>query len=318
MIILAILIFILLVVNMMIGGVEISVSDIIAILGNEGEQMNINILEIRLIKTLTALFCGVTISVSGLLMQTMFKNPLAGPYILGISSGASLGAAIFVIGFPTIGLGILSNLGLVSFAWIGAILVQLIIGILARRIKNITSILILGMMLGSGIAALVQTMQYFSDATALKSYIIWTMGTLSSITPLQLAILGGVTTVGMVLSFTIIKPLNLILLGDDFARSLGVNLKKSLALIFICTSLMAGTVTAFCGPIAFIGIAIPHIARSIKKTTEHRIMIPYTALLGAVIMLGCNIISKLLDLPINIITSFLGIPVVFWIVIKRK
>ena len=279
------------------------------------------VLDIRLVKAVTAILAGIAVSVSGLIMQTLFQNPLAGPYVLGISSGASLGAAIYVLGASALGIaasGAAAQLGLAGFAWLGAAGVLMIIAAAGRRIKDIMIILILGMMLGSGIDAIVQIMQYLSDEASLKSYVMWTMGSLNSVSGWQLGFLGISVAAGIAIIVTSCKSLNLLLLGERYAVSMGLNLKKSRSLIFLATVLLAGTVTAFCGPLGFIGLAIPHITRFILKNADHRVLIPGTMLTGAVIMLGCDIVAKTVALPINAITSLIGIPVVIWVVVKQS
>ena len=313
------IIVLLIIANIIFGGLNLPLDQTLDFFKSpSGEK----ILELRLIKILVAILAGSAISVSGLLMQTLFRNPLAGPYVLGVSSGASLGAAIFVLILPLIGfLGIspiITNLGLIGFAWLGAILVQFLIGIFSRKVNNIMTLLIIGIMLGSGISAIVQLFQYYSDEAALKSYILWTFGSLSRVTGSQSIVLGLSTLVGLCIALTITKALNLLLLGENYAKSLGINPRKAIILCFISTSLLSGTVTAFCGPIAFIGIVIPQISRMICRSADHRILIPSTALLGAIVLLACSLCSSLLNIPINIISSLLGIPIVVWLVIKNK
>ena len=305
--------------NIIIGGLDLTLTETLDFFKSPNGG---KILELRLIKILVAILAGAGISVSGLLMQTLFKNPLAGPYVLGVSSGASLGAAIFVLILPMFwgigGLPIISNIGLVGFAWIGAILIQLLIGLFSRKVNNIMTVLIIGLMLGSGVGAIVQLFQFLSDEAALKSYILWTFGSLSGVTASQSIVLIITTIIGLAIAILSTKGLNLLLLGEDYAKTLGINTKKIINLCFISTSLLAGTVTAFCGPIAFIGIVIPYIARMISKSADHKVLIPLTASIGAITLLGCNLASNTLTIPINILSSLLGIPIVIWIVIKNK
>ncbi|MFV0483776.1 MAG: iron chelate uptake ABC transporter family permease subunit [Bacteroidales bacterium] len=322
-VILSILIVVLFAVDMATGTSNIPLSDVWAALSG-GDCPDITkkiILNIRLLKAVAALVVGVALSVSGLQMQTLFRNPLAGPYVLGISSGAGLGVALFILGAPILGLtgnAIFSTIGLAGSAWIGSALVLLVIAAVSRRIKDIMVILILGMMFGSGISAIVQILQYMSDETSLKAFVIWTMGSLGDITQTQLMLLIPAVFLGLLLSIIIIKPLNLLLLGENYARTTGVNIGKSRLIIFLSTTLLAGTVTAFCGPIGFIGLAVPHVARLIFANADHRILMPGAALTGAVVMLLCDIISKMLTLPINSICALLGIPIVVWVVIRNK
>lgn len=277
------------------------------------------VVNIRLIKAIVALLAGAAVSVSGLQMQTLFRNPLAGPYVLGISSGASLGVALFLLGAPLFGLSpTMSSLGIAGAAWIGSAAVLLIVGAVASRIKDIMVILILGMMFSSGISAVVQVLQYLSRDESLKAFVIWTMGSLGDVTFSQLWILLPAVAAGIILAVATIKPLNLLLFGEEYARTMGLDIKRSRTLLFISTTLLAGTVTAFCGPIGFIGLAMPHVTRMIFRTSDHRILVPGTILTGSAVLLICDIISKLLTLPINSITALLGIPVVILVVLKTK
>ena len=277
------------------------------------------VVNIRLMKAIVALLAGAAVSVSGLQMQTLFRNPLAGPYVLGISSGASLGVALFLLGAPLFGMSAaVSSLGLAGAAWIGSAAVLLTVGALASRIKDIMVILILGMMFSSGISAVVQILQYLSRDESLKAFVIWTMGSLGDVTISQLWILLPAVAAGLLLAVITIKPLNLLLFGEEYARTMGLHIKRSRTLLFLSTTLLAGTVTAFCGPIGFIGLAMPHVTRMLSHTSDHRILVPGTVLTGAVVLLLCDIVSKLLTLPINSITALLGIPVVILVVLKTK
>ena len=255
---------------------------------------------------------GAALSVSGLQMQTLFRNPLAGPYVLGISSGAGLGVALVVLA------GAGSSIGIAGAAWLGTPAVLAMIAAVGHRIKDIMVILILGMMFSSGVSAIVQILQYLSDEDSLKSFVIWTMGSLGEVTTSQLAVMIPAVTAGFVLAVLAIKPLNMLLLGEEYAVTMGLDIKKSRALLFASTTLLAGTVTAFCGPIGFIGLAMPHVTRMLFRNSDHRILIPGTMLSGALILLVCDIVSKLFTLPINAITALLGIPIVIWIVLRNK
>ena len=322
-IILTLLLVILFVLDLLIGSVHIPLRDILgALFGGEVDaSMRLIVLDIRLIKAIVAVLAGVALSVSGLQMQTLFRNPLAGPYVLGISSGASLGVAIFILGMPLLGIATnstISSIGTAGAAWLGAALILAFVASVSTRIKDIMVILILGMMISSGVSAVVQILQYLSNEEALKSFVIWTMGSLGDVTSNQLMLLLPAVLIGLVVSVAVIKPLNLLLLGEQYARTMGLNVRRSRYLIFLSTTLLAGTVTAFCGPIGFVGLAIPHIARMLFCNADHRVLLPATALCGAVIMLGCDIISKWLTLPINTITALLGIPIVIWVVIRNK
>lgn len=270
------------------------------------------ILNIRLIKAVVALLAGAALSVSGLQMQTLFRNPLAGPYVLGISSGASLGVALVVLA------GVGSSIGIVGAAWMGAGAVLLVIAAVGHRIKDIMVILILGMMFSSGVSAVVQILQYLSKEESLKAFVIWTMGSLGDVTLSQLYILIPAVVAGLILAIVTIKPLNLLLFGEEYAVTMGLNIRRSRGLLFLSTTLLAGTVTAFCGPIGFIGLAMPHVTRMLFDNSDHRVLLPGTILTGASVLVLCDLVSKLFTLPINAITALLGIPVVVWVVLRNK
>ena len=322
-ILLSLLLVILFVLDLLIGSVHIPLRDILGTLfgGDVDASTRLIVLDIRLIKAIVAILTGMALSVSGLQMQTLFRNPLAGPYVLGISSGASLGVAIFILGMPLLGVATnstLSSVGTAGAAWFGSALILAFVASVSTRIKDIMVILILGMMISSGVSAVVQILQYLSNEEALKSFVIWTMGSLGDVTTNQLHLMLPAVLLGLVVSVAVIKPLNLLLLGEQYARTMGLHVRRSRYLIFLSTTLLAGTVTAFCGPIGFVGLAIPHIARMLFSNADHRVLLPATALCGAVVLLGCDIISKCLTLPINTITALLGIPIVIWVVIRNK
>lgn len=277
------------------------------------------VVDIRLIKACVALIAGMSLSVSGLQMQTLFRNPLAGPYVLGISSGASLGVALLILGAPGFALSAASGgLGIAGAAWCGCAAVLVTIGALSVRIKNIMVILILGMMFSSGVGALVQILQYLSDNDSLKAYVVWTMGSLGDVTSNQLWWLLSAVFLGMVLAVVTIKPLNLLLLGEEYASTMGLRFIWSRNLLFLSTILLTGTVTAFCGPIGFIGLAVPHICRGIFASSDHRVLVPACILVGASSMILCDMISTHFLIPVNAVTSLIGIPVIVWIVLKTK
>jgi hypothetical protein len=301
-------------VDLSVGAVSIPVADVWAALtgGDCPDATAFIVRNIRLIKAVVALLTGAALSVSGLQMQTLFRNPLAGPYVLGISSGASLGVALVVLA------GMSSSIGIAGAAWVGAAAVLIVIASVGHRIKDIMVILILGMMFSSGVGAVVQILQYLSKEESLKAFVIWTMGSLGDVTGTQLAVLAPAVVVGLILAVATIKPLNLLLFGEEYAVTMGLNLRRSRLLLFLSTTLLAGTVTAFCGPIGFIGLAMPHVARMLMRDSDHRVLIPATALAGGAVLLLCDITSKLFTLPINAITALLGIPVVVWVVLRNK
>ena len=311
------------VVDLATGAVPIPLGDVWAALaGGDAAPATAKIVrDIRLVKAVVAVAAGMALSVSGLQMQTLFRNPLAGPYVLGISSGASLGVAIFLLGAPVLGLAggdAAASLGVAGAAWIGSAIVLAVIAAVGRRIKEIMVILILGMMFSSGVGAVVQMLQYLSHEDALKSFVIWTMGSLGEVTAPQLALLLPAVVLGLALSVAAIKPLNLLLLGEHYARTMGLDIRRSRQLLFLSTTLLAGTVTAFCGPIGFVGLAVPHVARMLFREADHRILLPAAALTGIVVLLVCDIVSKQLTLPVNTITALLGIPIVIWVVVRNQ
>ena len=309
--------------DLLIGSVAVALRDIWAALtgGSCDPAVRDIILKIRLLKAVTALFAGAALAASGLQMQTLFRNPLAGPYVLGISSGAGLGVALFLLGAPLLGVSahsFVQSLGIAGAAWLGAALVLLIVMAVSRRIKDIMVILILGMMFGSGVSSMVEILQYLSSEAALKSFVIWTMGSLGDVTGGNLALMLPVITAGLVLSVAVIKPLNLLLLGENYARTMGLNVQRTRTLLFLSTVLLAGTVTAFCGPVGFIGLAVPHLARLLFASADHRVLMPASMLSGAALLLVCDLISKSLALPINTVTALMGIPVVIVVVVRNR
>ena len=309
--------------DLAIGSADVPLEKIFAALtGGDCDVSTRNIiLKIRLVKAVVAVLAGAALATSGLQMQTLFRNPLAGPYVLGVSSGASLGVAIFLLGAPLFGAAFppaLQIVGTAGAAWIGAGAILLIIMALSRRIKDVTVILILGMMIGSGIGAIVEILQYLSSENALKSFVVWTMGSLGDITAAQLQLVLPVTAVGIVLSIALVKPLNMLMLGENYARTMGLDIVRTRRMIFAATTLLAGTITAFCGPIGFVGLAVPHLARMIFASADHRVLVPASMLTGAAMMLLCDIISKSLTLPVNTVTALTGIPTVIYVVIRNR
>ena len=300
--------------DLAVGAVAVPLGDVWAALtGGDCPRATAKIiLNIRLIKAVVALLAGAALSVSGLQMQTLFRNPLAGPYVLGISSGASLGVALVVLA------GVGSSIGIAGAAWLGAALVLVVIAAVGHRIKDIMVILILGMMFSSGVGAIVQILQYLRKEESLKAFVIWTMGSLGDVTFDQLAMLIPSIIAGLLLAVVTIKPLNLLLFGEEYAVTMGLNIRRSRGLLFLSTTLLAGTVTAFCGPIGFIGLAMPHVTRMLFRNSDHRVLVPGTVLSGAAVLLLCDLVSKLFTLPINAITALLGIPIVVWVVLRNK
>lgn len=273
---------------------------------------------IRLPKSLTAIMAGAALSVAGLTMQTLFRNPLAGPYTLGVSSGASLGVAFATMCASLAGFGGAGGLSSVLSAIVGSTLILLLVMLVARRVKSNVSLLIVGMMFGSIAGAIVNVLQNFANPDALKLFIVWTFGSLDSVGWAEMAWLAPVWIVGMGLCVALIKPLNGLLMGEDYARGLGVDIARTRLLIVVSTGLLAGGITAFCGPIAFIGVAVPHIARGILHTSNHRLTLPASALIGADMLLVCDLLCSLFTypLPISTVSALFGAPIIIRIIIK--
>ncbi len=327
-IIIFIIALVLFVADLLLGSVIIKPADFWNLLQNESDSefLETILFNFRFPRALTAVAAGMALSVSGLIMQTVFRNPLAGPFVLGISSGASLGVALVIIGFQAFGwfsrFAVLSNWTIVLAALLGSGLLLMLLLLVSTRVKDIMTILILGILFSSSVSALVSILQYFSPEGALKSYVIWTMGNLGNVTGAQLQILWLAVGAGVFIALLNGKGLNIMLLGENYAQTTGVNIFVFRLLVFLATSLLAGSVTAFCGPIGFIGIAVPHVVRLVFKTTNHFVLIPGTLLAGAAIMLMSDIFAHLPGsdriLPINSITALLGIPIVVWIIFRNR
>ncbi|MBU3011906.1 iron ABC transporter permease [Polaribacter vadi] len=316
-------------VNISLGSVSIPLKDILnTLLGgiSSKESWTTIILNFRLPKAITAILVGSGLSICGLLMQTLFRNPLAGPFVLGISSGASLGVAILILGSSVFGgflfTNSISNWSLPITASLGAFLVLSAVIIAANKVKNTMSILIIGLMFGSLTSAVISVLAYFSEADQIQQYLFWSFGSLGNLSWNEILIFSIIYSIGILATLTIIKPLNSFLLGENYAKSLGINIKKSRNIILLITSLLTGVITAFSGPIAFVGLAVPHITRMFFTTSNHKILIPAVAILGAIILLICDAIAQLptseFTLPINAITSLFGAPVVIWLLVRKK
>ena len=289
----------------------------------ELSPMEQNILySIRFPKAVTAILAGASLSVSGLIMQTLFRNPLAGPYTLGVSSGASLGVALLTMlgGVLSTFNFHLSTFGLPVAACIGATLVLLLVLAVSRRVTSNVSLLIVGMMFGSIAGALVSLLQNFANPDALKLFIVWTLGSLSSVGWSDMQLMLPVLVLGAFFVLLSLKPLNGLLLGEDYARGLGIHVARTRLYIVLATGLLAGGVTAFCGPIAFIGVAVPHIARGLFRTSNHRLTTPASALIGACLLLVCDVLCSLFiyPLPISTVSALFGAPVIIWIILKNN
>ena len=312
------------VVNINLGSVSISTSDVFSSLF--GFTDNYIIQNYRLPKAITAVLVGSGLGISGLLMQTLFRNPLAGPFVLGISSGASLGVALVILGSGLFG-GIFASLfiskwSIVIAASLGSFLVLLAVLLVSSKVRDTMAILIIGLMFGSITAALVSVLSYFSSAEQLQQYIFWGFGSLGNLSRSELLIFFSIYSIGILLTIISIKTLNTLLLGENYAKSLGLNIKQSRLIIILATSLLAGTTTAFAGPIAFIGLAIPHMTRQFFNTSNHKILLPAVFIIGAIVMLICDSIAQLptsdYTLPINAITSLIGAPVVVWLLVRQR
>lgn len=327
--ILTLSLLLLLLLNISLGSVSIPIKDVFNSLtgGNSGkETWNYIIINYRLPKTIAAVLVGMGLSISGLLMQTLFRNPLAGPDVLGLSSGASLGVAMVILGaafLPSyLATFLLSSYGIILASSLGSFLVLLAVLAVSQRLRDTMSILIVGLMFGSLTSAIVGTLTYFSTAEQLQKFTFWSLGNLGNLSWSSIVILSVCVAIGLFLSFVHIKPLNALLLGENYARSLGMNYKKTRMIIILATSLLAGSITAYAGPIAFIGLAVPHIAKLVFQTSNHTILFWSTLLLGAIIMLICDSISQLpgsdITLPINAVTSIFGAPIVIWLLIRKR
>ncbi len=317
-------------VNISLGSVSIPIKEVFNSLtgGNASkETWEYIIINYRLPKAIAAILVGMGLSISGLLMQTLFRNPLAGPYVLGLSSGASLGVAMVILGAGFLpgflGTLLLSSYGIVLASSLGSFLVLLAVLAVSQRLRDTMAILIVGLMFGSLTSAIVGTLTYFSTAEQLQKFTFWSLGNLGNLSWTSILILFICVTIGLLLSIFSIKPLNALLLGENYARSLGLNYKKTRLIIIFATSILAGSITAFAGPIAFIGLAVPHIAKLVFQTSNHTILFWSTLLFGAMIMLICDGISQVpgsdITLPINAVTSIFGAPIVIWLLVgKRK
>ena len=315
--------------NIGLGSVNIPLKDVIGALFNmevSRETYRYIIIDYRLPKAFTAIITGSGLAISGLLMQTLFRNPLAGPYVLGLSSGASLGVAIVIMGASLFGVSfaaiLLSKWSLVIASSLGSLLVLLAVMLASIRLRDTMAILIIGLMFASLTAAVVSVLAYFSPAAQLQQYIFWSYGSLGDLSWNDVSILAIFWILGIVVSIACIKNLNSLLLGEQYAKSLGVSIRKNRLLIIIATSLLAGSITAFAGPIAFVGLAVPHLVKQIIPVNNHSILLPAVILGGACLMLICDIAAQMpgseYTLPINAITSLIGAPVVIWLLVRKR
>ncbi|MDD2285250.1 MAG: iron ABC transporter permease [Paludibacter sp.] len=309
--------------DLVIGSIRIPFSEIINIFtGNNADTIHTEILlNFRVPKAISAILAGASLSVAGLLMQTLFRNPLADPYILGVSSGASLGVAITMMSASLLpAFWINSGWGIIASAIIGAALVLLLVIGVSYKLQNAVSLLIVGIMFGTIASSIVSILQNFSNPDAIKLYVLWTFGSLSAVSRENLQILIPIISVGLLLAFYLHKKSDGLLLGENYAKGLGINIRSTRILMVLATGILAGSITAFTGPIAFVGVAVPHIARGIFKTSVHKILIPASVLIGASLILICDIITQIptYTLPINTVSALFGAPVIIWIILRRR
>ena len=316
-------------VSISLGSVSIPIDEIIAVLlGNESSKSSwaTIILHFRLPKAITAMLVGSGLSIAGLLMQTLFKNPLAGPFVLGISSGASLGVAILILGAGIFGSVIttvsFSSWGLAIASSLGAAMVLFAVLLTAHKVRNTMSILIIGLMFGTVTSAIISVFTFFSDAEKIQQFVFWGFGNLGNLSWNEILVFFTIYVIAIINLIRIIKPLNSLLIGENYSKSLGINIKKNRTIILVITSLLTGVTTAFAGPIAFIGLAVPHITKLVFKTSDHTILLPAVAILGAIILLVCDMVAQLptseFTLPINAVTSLIGAPIVIWLLLRKK
>ncbi len=327
--ILSLILVLTLILNISLGQVAIPFREVIkSLLGSTASKdtWEYIIFNFRLPKAITAILVGVGLSTAGLLMQTLFRNPLAGPYVLGLSSGSSLGVAFVILGSVVLPAFlseiILSSYGIILASCFGSFLVMLLVLLVSQRIRDTATLLIVGLMFSSFTGAIVSVLTYFSSADQLQRFTFWSMGSLGNLSWQNLLILTITILIGLALSLFSIKSLDALLLGENYAKSMGLNLKKSRYTIVFATSILAGSITAFAGPIAFVGLAVPHLSKLLFQTSNHKILFWSTIVIGGILMLFCDTISQLpgLDftLPINAITSIIGAPIVVWLLIRKK
>lgn len=327
--VLTLLLLLSLLMNISFGQVAIPFKEIFkSILGSDAtkETWNYIIINYRIPKAITAILVGVGLSICGLLMQTLFRNPLAGPYVLGLSSGSSLGVAFVILGAGLLPAFLseilLSPYGIILASCLGSFLVLLLIILVSRRLRDTATILIVGLMFSSFASAIVSVLTYFGSAEQLQKFTFWSMGSIGNLSWDSIFILSIAVIIGLLLSMLSIKPLDALLLGENYATSLGLNIKKTRYIIIIATSILAGSITAFAGPIAFVGLAVPHLSKLLFQTSNHKILFWSTIFIGAIIMLFCDMVSQLpgfdFTLPINAITSIIGAPVVVWLLMRKR
>lgn len=324
---LLLLLFVVMLSDLLIGSAKIPFKEMLKILtgGESKETWEHIVLIIRMPRVITALLIGSGLSLAGLMMQTLFRNPLAGPFVLGISSGASLGVALLMMASVWAGTGTMllaGQGGMVLASILGSALVMLLVILVSLRVTDSVSILIIGIMFGSVTGAMVSILEYFSDPDTVHSFLVWTFGSISGVDWSELAVMAPLVLIGIMAVFLLQKPLNAWLLGENQARAIGMAVQRNRLIVILVTSLLAGTITAYAGPIAFIGIAVPHLARMMVKSADHRIVAPVTAITGSILLLICDLISQLPAsgqvLPINSVTAIFGAPVVIWVIVRSR
>ncbi len=317
--------------NIGLGSIRIPFSEIVTVLGGgeaSKKAWTTIILNTRLPQTITALLAGAGLAIGGLQMQTLFRNPLAGPSILGISSGAGLGVAMIILfagnflGISISSLGLIGHLTVVGAAFIGAMLILLLIVLFARTLKDNTILLIVGIMVGYAASSIIGVMKFYSPKEDVHAYVIWGLGSFANVSWELLGVMMPIIGLGIIGGLLLVKPLNVLILGESYAENLGVNIQRTRLLILCCTGLLTAVITAFCGPIAFLGLAVPHLTKGLFRTTDQKILMPAVILAGSVLALFCNLIARMPGfdgaLPINVVTGMIGAPIVISVIIKRR
>lgn len=332
MVISVMILFLLFLLNLFWGSVSIDFSEVFSIIaGNSNAVSSAKVIiveQVRYPQALTAAFSGAGLAIAGLLMQTLFRNPLADPSILGISSGASLGVALLLLSTGAVSghafstLGWMSHIGIVLAAFTGSMTVLFFITLLSKRLNNMVTLLIAGIMIAYVAGALVGVIKYFSHKEDVHAFVIWGLGSFSNVSRSQVPYFVAYVSVGLIVSLLLMKPLNLLLLGEKYAQNLGLNVKMNQVVLLVVSGFLTAVITAFSGPIAFLGLAVPHLARNIFRSSDHKILIPASIVTGASLALFCNLIARLPgfdgNLPINSVTSLIGAPIVVWVILKRQ
>lgn len=331
MLLIALLIFVFFLLNILLGSIQIPFKDVWHILWGDYNRNEIwqNIVwKSRIPQALTALVAGAGLSVSGLQMQTVFRNPLAGPSVLGISSGASMGVAFVVLLSGTIGgvalskVGVMGEIALTISAIIGSLSIMALIIFVSQKVKGNVTLLIIGVMVGYVANAVIGVLKYFSVEEDIRAYVIWGLGSFARVSGNQMTLFVSIMLVLLPLSFLLVKTLNLLLLGDAYARNLGLNIRRARLQVITCSGVLVAIVTAYCGPIIFLGLAVPHLCRSLFRTSDHRILMPASLLMGGAMALVCNLIARMPGfegaLPVNSVTALVGAPVVISVLFNKR